>query len=147
MINAANLRGDLESAQLAQLQLEWIIGRNPFAQSTMWGEGHDFTPLYTVLSGDIVGGLPVGIQTHGDKDIPYWPVQSTWTYKEIWTHPVIRWLWLMRDLAGPAIIEGKAHSAIELTEITSGQQTTVQPHSTTGTFRATVPEGRVYRSL
>src|ERR1022692_3595956 len=30
---ASHLRGDLESEQLAQEQLEWVIGRNPFSQS------------------------------------------------------------------------------------------------------------------
>jgi hypothetical protein len=63
LANAADLRGDLASAQLATQQLEWIIGKNPFAASTMWGEGYDFTPLYSPSSGEIVGSLPVGIQT------------------------------------------------------------------------------------
>ena len=97
--NAARLRGDAASAELAQKQLEWVVGRNSFSQSTMYGEGYDFTPLYTPSSGDIVGALPVGIQTRGDNDIPYWPVQSTWTYKEVWTHPVTQWIWLMGDQA------------------------------------------------
>ena len=40
LASAAHLRGDLEAAQLSQQQLEWVIGRNPFAQSVMWGEGY-----------------------------------------------------------------------------------------------------------
>jgi hypothetical protein len=78
--------------------MEWVMGHNPFSQSTMYGLGYDFPPIYTPSSGDIVGGLPVGIQTRGDSDIPYWPVQNTWTYKEIWIHPVNQWMGLMREI-------------------------------------------------
>jgi hypothetical protein len=113
LAEAARLRRDPESARLAERQLEWVVGRNPFAQSTMWGEGYDFPPLYSPSSGDMVGGLPVGIQTRGDNDVPYWPVQSTWTYKEIWVYPAAKWLGLMRDLSGPALVEGPAGTAVE----------------------------------
>ena len=99
LAKAAGLRGDAVAARLVRHQMEWLIGRNPFAQSTMWGEGYDFTPLYSVMSGDLVGGFPVGIQTRAEEDVPYWPVQNTWTYKEIWGHPVIQWIWLMEDVA------------------------------------------------
>ncbi len=97
---AASLRKDTECLGLAVNQLEWIMGKNPFGQSTMYGAGYDFPPLYTPSSGDIVGALPVGIQTKGDADIPYWPVQNTWTYKEVWIHPVNQWIGVMRGIAG-----------------------------------------------
>ncbi len=113
LMSAAHLRGDLESVTLAQHQAEWIVGRNPFAQSTMYGEGYDFPPLYAPFPGNIAGALPVGLQTRGERDVPYWPVQSTWTYKEVWVHPVARWIWLMRDLAGPALVEGQADAPVE----------------------------------
>jgi Glycosyl hydrolase family 9/Cellulase N-terminal ig-like domain len=142
LINAAHLRGDLDAAQLSQQQLEWVIGRNPFAQSTMWGEGYDFAPLDTPSSGDMVGALPVGIQTRGVNDVPYWPVQNTWTYKEVWVHPVGRWIWLMRDLAGPALVEGQADSTVEFRETTSGQRTEVKPDIATLHFRIMLPEGK-----
>jgi hypothetical protein len=141
LASAAHLRGDLESARLSEQQLEWVMGRNPFAESTMWGEGYDYAPLYSPSSGDIVGALPVGIQTRGDKDIPYWPVQSTWTYKEVWVHPVGRWIWLMTDLAGPALVEGQADSTVEFKETTYGQPIIVNPDLASGHFRAKVPEG------
>jgi hypothetical protein len=112
LAEAALLRRDPESGRLAERQLEWVVGRNPFAQSTMWGEGYDFPPLYSPSSGDMVGGLPVGIQTRGESDVPYWPVQSTWTYKEIWVYPAARWLGLMRDLDGPAVKERQAGAAV-----------------------------------
>jgi hypothetical protein len=142
LMSAAHLRGDLESATLAQHQAEWIIGRNPFSQSTMYGEGYDFTPLYAPFPGNIVGALPVGLQTRGDKNIPYWPVQGTWTYKEVWVHPVARWIWLMRDLAGPAVIEGLADSLVEFIGTGEGSKDVVRVHPANGQFRTVLPEGK-----
>jgi hypothetical protein len=142
MASAAHLRGDLSSAELSAHQLEWIIGRNPFAQSTMYGEGYDYTPLYTPSSGDIVGALPVGIQTRGDDDAPYWPVQSMWTYKEIWGHPVTNWIWLLKDIEGPAIVEGQANAPVTFKEVNTQQMITVSPEGSTGHFKVTVPEGK-----
>ena len=142
LVNAAHLRGDMESAALAQHQAEWIIGRNPFSQSTMYGEGCDFPPLYAPFPGNIVGALPVGVQTRGDHDVPYWPVQSTWTYKEVWVHPVARWIWLMRDLAGPALVEGQANSRVEFIPNGSGSRTVIKANPTNGQFRAMLPEGK-----
>jgi hypothetical protein len=89
----------------------------------------------------MVGALPVGIQTRGTSDVPYWPVQSTWTYKEVWVHPVARWIWLMRDLAGPALVEGQAGAAVEFVEATTGQRIAVTTDPVTGRFRAMVPDG------
>ena len=141
LANAAHLRGDLEAAQLSEKQLQWIIGRNPFAQSTMVGEGYDYGPQYTASSGNMVGSIPVGIQTRGENDVPYWPVQSTWTYKEVWVHPVGRWIWAMRDLAGPAIVEGQAASKVEFKEMSTGQTVEVKPDETSGRFQIILPEG------
>ena len=106
------MRGDTESANLAIHQLEWIAGRNPFSQSTMFGEGYDFAPLYTPSSGDIAGALPVGIQTRAESDVPYWPVQSTWTYKEVWVHPVSQWIGIVRDIKSPAVARGKTDNSL-----------------------------------
>ena len=62
---AAQLRGDIGAEDLAQQQAQWIVGRNPFSASIMYGEGYDWTPLYSVRSGQMVGALPVGIETPG----------------------------------------------------------------------------------
>jgi glycosyl hydrolase family 9/cellulase-like Ig domain-containing protein len=142
LANAAYLRGDLAAAQLATHQLEWVIGRNPFAESTMYGEGYDFSPLYSPSSGDIVGALPVGIQTREDKDVPYWPIQSTWTYKEVWGHPTGRWIWLMRNLYGPSLVEGQAAAAVLFKERTTGQEILAEPDPATMRFRIMLPEGQ-----
>ncbi len=102
----AQLRGSFALAALGQQQLQWVMGRNPFVQSTMWGEGYDYAPQYSAMSGDIVGSLPVGIQTRGNGDAPYWPAENCHNWKEVWVLPVARWFSLMRDLSGPALISG-----------------------------------------
>lgn len=142
LAQAAHLRGDPQSATLAQHQAEWIVGRNPFSQSTMYGEGYDFPPLYAPFPGNLVGALPVGIQTRAENDVPYWPVQATWTYKEVWVHPVGRWIWLMRDLAGPALVEGEAEAAIEFAPAGPKQKPILTIHPAKGLFQTTLPEGR-----
>jgi hypothetical protein len=98
---AARLRGDSAALDLAHRQAQWIVGRNPFAQSTMYGEGYDWAQQYSVSSGDFVGSLPVGMQSRGTTDLPYWPSQNMYVYKEVWVHPTSRWLWLMEDFLGP----------------------------------------------
>jgi hypothetical protein len=98
---AARLRHDSAGLDLAWKQAEWVVGRNPFAQSTMYGEGYDWAQQYSVSTGDIVGSLPVGMQSRGDTDLPYWPSQNTYVFKEVWVHPSARWLWLMADLVAP----------------------------------------------
>jgi hypothetical protein len=141
LLAAAHLRRDPDAAGLAQNQAEWIVGRNPFGQSAMYGEGYDFAPLYAPFPGNIAGALPVGIQTRGANDIPYWPAQATWTYKEVWVHPAAEWVWLMRDLAGPAVVEGQADAPVEFVPLT-GQPAQVQRAlSAHGRFRITLPEG------
>jgi len=139
LASAGQLRGDLAAEGLATRQLEWIIGRNPFAESTMYGEGYDFVPLYSPSSGDMVGGLPVGIQTRGEADAPYWPVQAMWTYKEIWGHPVTNWIWLLSAIEGPATVQGRADAPVIFEEAHTHQRITV--NATSGHFKTTLPEG------
>jgi hypothetical protein len=100
---AARLRGDSAGLDLAWKQTEWVLGRNPFTQSTMYAEGDNWAQQYSVSTGDIAGSLPVGMQSRGDTDLPYWPSQNTYVFKEVWVHPSARWLWLMEDLVAPAM--------------------------------------------
>ena len=142
---AAHLRGSIMDEDLAQQQAQWLIGRNPFSASIMYGEGYDWTPLYSVRSGQMVGAIPVGIETRGNADVPYWPNQICWTYKEVWTQPAGEWIWLMRDLSGPAILRGvidpgKRGAVTLLNEET--HVTISAAVAADGTFRATVPQGR-----
>ena len=139
---AAHLRTDAALAALARDQLEWVVGRNPFGQSTMYGEGYDCAPQYTARSGDIVGSLPVGMKSLGNADLPYWPATNVWNYKEVWVHPVSRWLGLMRDLAGPPRVEGTVGRGIEevlFTETRTRRRTSIPARR--GSFQATLPEG------
>jgi hypothetical protein len=64
----------------------------------MYGEGYDWAQQYSVSSGDFVGAMPVGMQSRGNTDLPYWPSQNMYVYKEVWVHPVARWLSMMADL-------------------------------------------------
>jgi hypothetical protein len=143
--SAAKLRRDLDAEDLAQRQAQWLVGRNPFSSSLMYGEGYDWTPLYSVRSGQMVGALPVGIETKGYDDAPYWPTQICWTYKEVWTAPVGQWIWLMDDLSVPATVRGLIDPAnrepIEFREEQSGQLISVTS-PTGGEFSARLPAGR-----
>jgi Glycosyl hydrolase family 9/Cellulase N-terminal ig-like domain len=142
---AGQLRGDLEAEDLAQKQAQWFVGRNPFAASVMYGEGYDWTPLYSVRSGQMVGALPVGIETKGFDDAPYWPNQICWTYKEVWTQPVGQWIWLMEDISVPTTVRGMAnpasHNPIEFREQKTGQIATASVGSRDGEFNIRLPEG------
>jgi hypothetical protein len=100
LATAGRVLGDSAALDLAHRQAQWIVGRNPFVQSTMYGEGYDWAQQYSVSSGDFVGSLPVGMQSRGDSDLPYWPSQNMYVYKEVWVHSTSRWLWLVADLLG-----------------------------------------------
>lgn len=81
----ANLLNDKELKNIATKQLEYIVGNNPFAMSTIYGDGYDYPLLYGAYAGNIVGAVPVGIETFENEDAPYMPMQVNATYKEIWT--------------------------------------------------------------
>lgn len=142
---AAHLRRNLDLADLCQNQLQWVVGRNPFVQSLMFGEGYDYAPQYTITSGDMVGSLPVGIQTNAHSDKPYWPADSCYNYKEVWVHPSSRWLWLMCDLAGPAQITGQvapgSAESVEFLEVNTEKTTVVKCKPNSYLFDTELPEG------
>ena len=95
---ANRILNDPELKHIAQSQLEWVLGKNPFNQSLMFGEGYDFAPQYAVMTDDITGGIPVGIQTKGDSDIPYWQASIFCNYKEVWIHCSNRYLQLLETV-------------------------------------------------
>jgi hypothetical protein len=111
----------------------------------MYGEGYDWTPLYSVRSGQMTGAIPVGIETKEYNDAPYWPTQICWTYKEVWTQPVGEWIWLMQDLHGEAVVEGDADVAsgepVDFREQKTGRLTQVPVDPTNGKFRVQLPQG------
>ncbi len=104
MGKAASLLGvyykDPELCEIAREQLYWTLGKNPSGQSLVYGEGSNYGQQYTALLGETVGEMPVGIQTRGNEDVPYWPPANIATYREVWTTPPGRWLWVAADLVG-----------------------------------------------
>lgn len=89
---------DMELIEIAREQLYWTLGKNPFGQSLIYGEGNRYGQEYTALLGETVGEMPVGVQTRGNEDIPYWPQANIATYREVWTTPPGRFLWVAADL-------------------------------------------------
>ncbi|RXZ79957.1 endoglucanase [Paenibacillaceae bacterium] len=83
---------------IAEGQLQWIVGKNPFGQSLMHGEGSRYAQQYSVLCGEMTGEIPVGVQTFGNEDEPYWPQFNNATYKEVWTGNAGKWLSIVADL-------------------------------------------------
>lgn len=102
MGKAASILGryfdDAELMDIAREQLYWTLGKNPFGQSLIYGEGSRFGQQYTALLGETVGEIPVGVQTRANEDLPYWPQANIACYREVWTTPVGRWLWIAADL-------------------------------------------------
>ncbi|WP_313180717.1 glycoside hydrolase family 9 protein [Lacrimispora sp.] len=90
--------GDGELIEIAREQLYWTLGKNPFGQSLIYGEGNHYGQEYTALLGETVGEMPVGVQTRGNEDLPYWPPANIATYREVWTTPPGRFMWVAADL-------------------------------------------------
>lgn len=90
--------GEEELKSIAVRQMEWILGYNPFACSSMYGEGYDYHPLYSGVEPQIVGALPVGFECYENEDEPYYPMQNLPTYKEIWVHTTCRMIKLISYL-------------------------------------------------
>ncbi len=88
---------DKELMNIAEQQLFWIVGRNPFGQSLIWGEGSNYPQLYTALPGETVGAIPVGMESRGNEDTPYWPQFNTATYKEVWGSSAGKWFSLIAE--------------------------------------------------
>ena len=95
------LLGNSDLLNLSVAQLEWNLGKNPFRQSLMYGEGRRYAQQYAVLPGESTGELPVGVQTRGNEDVPYWPQMNNATYKEVWTTPSARWLSVLAEFQKP----------------------------------------------
>lgn len=79
-----NYLGDNDLLNIGLEQLYWTVGKNPFGQSIIFGEGSNFPQLNSFSSGEFVGEIPVGIRSFEDEDIPYWPNVNNACYKEVW---------------------------------------------------------------
>lgn len=91
---------------ISQKQFQWIVGKNPTAQSTLYGEGYDYIQLYAVQPGQTVGAISVGMQSNGDNDEPFWPQVNNATYKEVWVCSATKWMWSMENNLLPATVSG-----------------------------------------
>ena len=89
---------DEELMNIGREQLYWTLGKNPFTQSIIWGEGNRYGQQYTALLGETVGEIPVGVQTRANEDLPYFPPACIACYREIWTTPAGKWMFLAGDL-------------------------------------------------
>lgn len=91
LAEASALLGDENGMALVQEQLEWIMGRNPFSSSLMYGVGYNYSPYFVYCTHNVVGALPVGVDSfHGDA--PFWNGSANATTKEIWVEPVSRFV-------------------------------------------------------
>lgn len=90
--------GDRELIEIGREQLYWALGKNPFTQSLMYGEGDNYGQEYTALLGETVGEMPVGVQTRRNEDLPYWPQANIATYREVWTTPPGRFMAIAADV-------------------------------------------------
>ena len=107
LAEAARLRNHSGVEKLVLRQFQWVFGGNPFSQSLMYGEGYDFQPHFAYCQRNMVGALPVGIDSR-QGDAPHWSATNTATYKEIWVVPVSRLLLGLASVAMPARVTGSA---------------------------------------
>ncbi|MEI6050781.1 MAG: glycoside hydrolase family 9 protein, partial [Bacteroidota bacterium] len=102
MVKAADILKDEKLKAVAQRQLDWIIGVNPFNSSTIETVGYNqpkhfggstFLPLTPVLPGAVLNGLG------GDNaDMPVIG-NGDWQISEYWTPMVAYSLWLMAEIS------------------------------------------------
>ena len=87
---------------IAQKQLDWIIGVNPFNSSTIEMVGHNqpkhfagstFHPDVPVIPGAVLNGLG------GDADDMPEKGNGDWQISEYWTPMVAFTLWLMAEIS------------------------------------------------
>lgn len=96
----ANLLDDEALKEITLKQIEWVMGKNPFSTSTMYGLGFNYHPLYVAFTPQLLGALPVGIMTKGDSDAPYWPQATQAVYKEVWGHTTGKYLSILAEIKG-----------------------------------------------
>lgn len=94
----AAILDDDDLRQLAYEQFYWTVGKNPFCQSLIMGEGHRYPLLNSFSSGEIAGSIPVGIRSYGNSDAPFWPMTNNACYKEVWLTSAGKWLSLVAEL-------------------------------------------------
>ena len=92
-----NFLNDKELLNIGREQLYWTVGKNPFGQSLIYGEGYNYPQLDNFTSGETTGAMPVGIRSWENEDIPYWPQVNNACYKEVWVTSAGKWLTLLSE--------------------------------------------------
>jgi hypothetical protein len=104
LMKAASVLDNPALKTVAQRQLDWIIGANPFSSSTLIGVGHNHPPHYMGCTGAFRPGTPVlpGAVMNGltgdYEDRPRFILQDNAIQSEYWTPPVACTLWLMAEI-------------------------------------------------
>ncbi len=133
---AAQIRGQLDMAELSERQIQWIVGANPFSRSLLYGVGYDYWQNFTCNNINFVGGLGLGMNSY-EADAPAWPNNAVFPYKEQWSYSSGRMIINLAHIATPARIQGKAASAIELREVRTGHSERIAA----GAFDLVLPPG------
>ena len=92
-----NFLRDDDLLQIGREQLYWTVGKNPFCQSLIYGEGSRYPSMDSFSSGEIMGEIPVGIRSWGNEDLPYWPHTNNACYKEVWVTSAAKFLSLLSE--------------------------------------------------
>lgn len=106
LTTAARMRRSAAMSDLAQDQLDWHLGKNPFCASLIYGVGHRYASHMQLWSDDFVGALPVGMDSRRDR--PFWPHTCHMTFREMWVVPAARMLALSAELAERCTVEGNS---------------------------------------
>lgn len=93
-----NVLGDKTLLEMGRQQLYWTVGANPFCQSLIYGDGHNYPSMDSFSSGEITGEMPVGIRAKGNSELPYWPQTNNACYKEVWVTSAGKWLSLLSEI-------------------------------------------------
>lgn len=103
LMRASSILKDKSLKALAQRQLDWIIGVNPFNSSTIisvgynhpvrFVNGNEFKPATPMLPGAVMNGLG---GNHDDQ--PDLILKNNWQESEYWTPMVAYTLWLMAEM-------------------------------------------------
>ena len=88
---------DEDLLQIGREQLYWTVGKNPFCQSLIYGEGYRYPSMDSFSSGELMGEIPVGIRSWGNEDVPYWPNTNNACYKEVWVTSASKFLSLLAE--------------------------------------------------
>lgn len=106
LLKASIVLNDPKFKAIAQRQLDWIIGVNPFNSSTIVLVGHnnpkqyttsEFKPNTPVIPGAVMNGL------RGDRADQPDIANGNWQVSEYWTPMVCYTLWLMAEITKTAV--------------------------------------------